>query len=551
METTDAAREGTLAQHDSVASAMSDAFEAAREVNDVLLPTSIFPQHKRQSIVSERDSTLESEARDQFDELQEPSLDENMAAGHLGRRFAHMDSARTADEVTPSSAVHMQKVLRQSRLLIPAELPQAPEELLQQFGEPAPRASYMPERRAPPQHPEPHVQAHGETRGGERRAQQRRRRRRRRRRGARRRTGGRGSEGGGVGGAAEGGGDKLGGEGQGAAPASALPPSPRPPPPPRQLTRRASSMMGLGLASVARLTGSRRDASIAMDVATADVADREYMTCGAMCNIYTARWHGKQVVLKIPRDDAPRTSANDLELEMVLLKELGHPNICAMMFGGKTPTGTPFMAMEPLMGGSLTKVVDNMSRFAPWTQGLHYARDIACAFSFLHEEAIAGHIVIHRDLKPDNVCFTSDMKLKIVDFGLAKVVRRKYANLSEAYTMTSQTGSLRFMAPEVGLDKPYNEKVDVYSWALVCWYTLARILPYKTIAYRHFRTDVFDTGVRPDLAPSWPAELHNLLHDAWHPNFNQRPSFTVIVESLDAILASEGGGEQKPCCAVS
>jgi serine/threonine protein kinase len=67
--------------------------------------------------------------------------------------------------------------------------------------------------------------------------------------------------------------------------------------------------------------------------------------------------------------------------------------------------------------------------------------------------------------------------VQVVDFGLAKVVRRKYSNSSEAYQMTSHTGSLRYMAPEVGMARPYNEKVrDLYQHRYTWMYV------YKGIA---------------------------------------------------------------------
>ena len=60
--------------------------------------------------------------------------------------------------------------------------------------------------------------------------------------------------------------------------------------------------------------------------------------------------------------------------------------------------------------------------------------------------------------------FTHDGKVKIIDFGLACVVDVSSASSNETYQMSAETGSFRYMAPEVAQHNPYNEKVDVYSY---------------------------------------------------------------------------------------
>jgi len=65
------------------------------------------------------------------------------------------------------------------------------------------------------------------------------------------------------------------------------------------------------------------------------------------------------------------------------------------------------------------------------------------------------------DLKPDNIGFAADGTIKLLDFGLATVVRQR-SQLDEMYEMTGFTGSLRYMSPEVAERRPYSERVDQY-----------------------------------------------------------------------------------------
>lgn len=63
-------------------------------------------------------------------------------------------------------------------------------------------------------------------------------------------------------------------------------------------------------------------------------------------------------------------------------------------------------------------------------------------------------ILMHRDLKPDNIGFTTDGMVKLMDFGLGKVINRTLRSRSVKYNMTGETGSPRYMPPEVALSRP-------------------------------------------------------------------------------------------------
>ena len=134
-----------------------------------------------------------------------------------------------------------------------------------------------------------------------------------------------------------------------------------------------------------------------------------------------------------------------------------------------------FVVLEYLGGGSLNTILSQNATKPGFAQRLFRrptftysnllskARDIAEALNFLHQRCHNGATIIHRDLKPDNVGFTSSGILKLFDFGLCTCVRQR-RSLNEAYELTGNTGSLRYMAPEVALRQPYTEKVDVYSF---------------------------------------------------------------------------------------
>lgn len=118
------------------------------------------------------------------------------------------------------------------------------------------------------------------------------------------------------------------------------------------------------------------------------------------------------------------------------------------------------MVLERLDGGTLTQMLgydtrirDRRRRFwkkksFSYADVLNCARSMAAAMAYCHEEAIPDCMVLHRDLKPDNIGFTLNGGVKIIDFGLAKIVEHASAQSDESYEMSGETGSLRYMAPE-------------------------------------------------------------------------------------------------------
>ena len=142
------------------------------------------------------------------------------------------------------------------------------------------------------------------------------------------------------------------------------------------------------------------------------------------------------------------------------------------------------------------------------------------------------------DLKPDNIGFAADGSIKLFDFGLCTCVRTR-GSLGQSYAMTGNTGSLRYMAPEVAREEPYTEKVDVYSYSIILWQMAKDKVPYSGMSKSDFMKKVVYGGQRPKIDKSWPLPFADMLRACWSDKHTHRPSFKVIVETLDELL-SEG-----------
>jgi serine/threonine protein kinase len=217
-----------------------------------------------------------------------------------------------------------------------------------------------------------------------------------------------------------------------------------------------------------------------------------------------------------------------------LLTRLSHPNIVQILGAGVSPRC--FVVVEFLGGGLLTHVVSRkpklslMDAFKTVTQVVSEAillsRKMALALRYMHRVA-PGAVVIHRDLKPENIGFTTSGELKLFDFGLATCVEVR-RDSETAYNMTGNTGSLRYMAPEVALQMPYTEKVDVYSFALISWQMARRKVPFKGLNTQQFVQSVVRDGMRPPIEKAWPLAYQDLLARSWHELPAKRPSFDQV-----------------------
>jgi Protein tyrosine and serine/threonine kinase len=88
------------------------------------------------------------------------------------------------------------------------------------------------------------------------------------------------------------------------------------------------------------------------------------------------------------------------------------------------------------------------------------------------------------------------------------------------------------MAPEVGLNRPYDLSADVYSWSMVFWYIMALEPPMESYTPNMFLESVFKDGCRPAINERWPSSISILMKDAWHKDIRRRPNCQEVMSIL-------------------
>eukprot|EP00563_Minutocellus_polymorphus_P016029 CAMPEP_0181057398 /NCGR_PEP_ID=MMETSP1070-20121207/20228_1 /TAXON_ID=265543 /ORGANISM="Minutocellus polymorphus, Strain NH13" /LENGTH=465 /DNA_ID=CAMNT_0023136807 /DNA_START=215 /DNA_END=1615 /DNA_ORIENTATION=- len=167
-----------------------------------------------------------------------------------------------------------------------------------------------------------------------------------------------------------------------------------------------------------------------------------------------------------------------------------------------------------------------------FAERLTVARNIASAIQHLHDLN-----VIYRDIKPENIGFDVKNVVKVFDFGLAKELHPEDKLANDTYRLTGNTGSIRYMAPEVANKHTYNFSVDVYSFGIMLWETVAMDCPFKFFTQAMIREMVCNFGTRPDIDDSWPEDLQNLIKSCWSDSFKKRPNFSEVIRVLDSEIA--------------
>ncbi len=277
--------------------------------------------------------------------------------------------------------------------------------------------------------------------------------------------------------------------------------------------------------------------------------DIQYIADGSNANIFLARLNGEKVVIKMIKEgvECEPVAVHEFNVEYGVLVRLDHPNIIKLIGAGVEPR--QFIVLEWLGGGTLSSILQQnqvkpglaqrLFRRPSFTYAnlLSRAKDIVDALHFLNTQAHEGATIIHRDLKPDNIGFTADGKLKLFDFGLCTCVKA-HAEADDTYEMTGNTGSLRYMAPEVALKRAYNEKADVHSFGVLLWQMARDRVPYKGMTREEFMQTVVDRHERPKLDKSWPKPFSDMILDCWNPDYKKRPSFGSLSKTLQKLQNS-------------
>lgn len=307
------------------------------------------------------------------------------------------------------------------------------------------------------------------------------------------------------------------------------------------------------------------------DLSMASFTDIRHLADGSNANVFLAQYKDETVIIKMIKEAAINNplAVHEFDLEHGLLARMDHPNVIKILGSGNNPRR--FLVLEYMGKGTLTNLLkkhviidectlpERLFRKPSFTyfELITHAKEIAMAFDYIHRQCHSNAIILHRDLKPDNIGIDDAGHAKLMDFGLGHVIKST-SNADDVFEMSGFTGSLRYMAPEVALRQAYNEKADVFSFGILLWQMASDRVPFPDKTRDSFVQTVSIEGERPELDPLWPLPFQELLTNCWAKQASDRPTFKDIVHELRGMLAMDRTKssqhitavvvDQKGCC---
>eukprot|EP00904_Undaria_pinnatifida_P003883 jgi/Undpi1/13496/HiC_scaffold_8.g03155.m1 len=111
--------------------------------------------------------------------------------------------------------------------------------------------------------------------------------------------------------------------------------------------------------------------------------------------------------------------------------------------------------------------------------------------------------------------------------------------------MTGETGSTRYMCPEVAMQLPYNEKADVYSFGLILWEMLSLRRPFEGLNRKEFVQSVIKGGRRPPLQNDWSGSLRELMRRCWDEDMDREATWGGMLSSSHAAASSSSAPSER------
>ncbi|KAL0482922.1 hypothetical protein AKO1_014125 [Acrasis kona] len=301
-----------------------------------------------------------------------------------------------------------------------------------------------------------------------------------------------------------------------------------------------------------------------------DLTFEQRISEGTFGIVFKGKYRGGNVAIKKLKLDGDY----EFEHEVEILSRLRHPNIVLFMGvcfqedyklivteylhnksvdqflyrkddGGSTPT-TPSVKER---SGSMIR-----HKGLQFSKKIEILIDVIKGMLYLHSHE--PNAIIHRDLKTSNILLDEHFTAKVCDFG-----QSRFAEIGAAATasMTSNIGTTQYMAPEIILDLPYNEKCDVYSFGIVMYEILFERQPFQTdepdaMSTRESGVSMFPSMIALSIEvaqkgrrPVVPVDVNMtaveeqyvaLMQLCWRQDPNERPSFKEVFEKLLIIQES-------------
>ena len=249
---------------------------------------------------------------------------------------------------------------------------------------------------------------------------------------------------------------------------------------------------------------------------------------GGMGEVYLAsdtKLHRKVALKILPSDTAmDHDRKKRFVREAVAASRLNHPNINVVYDADETEEGVAYISMEYIEGETLASRITRGSM--PLDAVRSYGIQIADALDEAHRRG-----VIHRDLKPANVMVDRQGRVKILDFGLARLFETGSESLdSDAITLSGPSGSIAgtptYMSPEQARGEQLDHRSDIFSFGVVLYEMITGLRPFTAPSVAAVFSRILTEEPRPirDIRSDTSPDLERIISKALEKDRNRRYS---------------------------
>lgn len=255
---------------------------------------------------------------------------------------------------------------------------------------------------------------------------------------------------------------------------------------------------------------------------------------GASGVTHVATYRGEKVAVKVYSPSVLMHDFVSVRNEMEIMTIMRHENIIdfrGLLLSANPPTAALVTTLAPKgeLGNALYKR-SSLRRRGDEAR-FRIAIGMARGLQYLH-----AHDVIHRDIKPANILLGENYEAKLTDFGYSRFI-------DQSGVMTGETGSYRYMAPEITRHGRYGPKADVFSFAVVVNEIFCEEHPYEYQLPFDVALGVVKNNLRPGQKRIRNVRLKSIIARAWDSDPQMRPDWEEIISELK--LAQEEMAAEK------